>query len=110
LNWVGTAADLSDQVSTLLQINGNTSAANVFRTAGTVGNAVSIVSGISDAFNSAGTIQAALSSNGENLINDAGLNALYLDAYNPVAQTYSQLVSPIISNGIDYLSNQLFGQ
>jgi hypothetical protein len=44
------------------------------------------------------------------LINDAGINVFYLDAYNPVAGAYSHIAEPIISNGIDYLRNQIFGQ
>jgi hypothetical protein len=92
-DMIGTAAGLSHQVSTLLGISGYNSASKITGTIGTVGDVVGAVSGLAEAFDAADTIGRALTSKGQNLFKASGVNALFLDASNPIAETYYNLIS-----------------
>ena len=95
-NIPGVIGGLSHQFSTLFGIMGSDKIAQSFNYVGLAGDLVSAVNGVRATVNAGQTVQSALTAGGQNLFKDAGFNALLLDAGNPVASAYSDLVSPII--------------
>jgi RHS repeat-associated protein len=91
---IGVAAGLSHQVSTLLGISGYNNASKITGAIGTVGDVVGAVSGFAEAIKAADKIGSALTSKGQNLFKASGVKALFLDAGNPIAETYYNLISP----------------
>jgi RHS repeat-associated protein len=94
LDVPGVVGGLSQQFSTLFGITGNKTTSQVLGYVGTAGQIASAASGVYHAATSGLAIGSALTADGQNLFKDAGINAALLDAYNPVAQAYFDLVSP----------------
>ena len=93
-NWLGGAAHLTKSVGTLLNTVGSTKAAQLTNSAGTVLEVADAAHGVYSAYEAAGTLAPAIQNTGINL-----KNIERIDAFDPVAKLYRDLLEPTITEG-----------
>jgi RHS repeat-associated protein len=99
-NWLGVASGLSHQLSTLADITGHNNTALVLNVAGTAGDIFGIGQEIQGGIQAAGTLQSSLISNGGDLLQSGAANV----------QATEDLISPIVSHGVDFIRVEIWGQ
>jgi RHS repeat-associated protein len=99
-NWLSVASGLSHQLSTLADITGHNNTAVVLNVAGTAGDIIGIGQEVQGVVGAAGTLQSSLISNGGDLLKSAADNA----------KATEDLISPIVSHGIDFIRVAIWGQ